>query len=225
MRLTRRAALGTGLAALAAPAVLSAAEVSERRFQVLRGGDDIGTKRTRVRRTGDRAEVETDIALAVKLLGITVYRYTLQSAEVWEAGRLVSLDAETNDDGDPDTARVRRTGEGLISDGSHKGPVPGDAGTTTYWTKAFLERSVWLSTQTGAPLSVTVRRDGQESIPGPSGPLSCDRWQVTGDLPVTLYYDDRGEWMGSAFDANGALARFRTVEETGRLAPLWPASA
>lgn len=227
---SRRAALAGGLAAVLtapalAPARLLADGTAERRFQVLRGRDDIGTKTVRVRGEGDSAEVEIEIALAVKILGITAYRYELSSREVWEDGRLVSLDSETNDDGDPYTARVRRRGDALVSDGTWKGEIPGDAGTTTYWSKAFLSRPVWISTQSGQPLDVTVARDGEERIPGPSGDLLCERWQVTGDLPVTLFYDTRGEWMGNAFDASGTLARFRTVTETGRLGPLWPERA
>lgn len=229
IRPTRRAVLLGAASAFAAPAFaplsLRADGEAERRFEVLRGGDPIGEKVVRVAREGDSAEVEIRIDLAVKILGITAYRYELRSRETWEAGRLVSLDGETNDDGDAYAAKVRRDGDRLISEGTWKGEIPGDAGTTTYWSKAFLDRSVWISTQSGEPLDVTCAPDGQERIPGPSGELLCDRWRVTGELPVTLYYDSRGEWMGNAFDASGERAWFRTVQETGRLAPLWPERA
>ena len=139
-----------------------------------------------VRRYGER--------VALKVLGVVAYRYELDSRELWENGLLVSLDGTTNDDGDRETARVRREGDRLVSSGTHVGDMPGDAATTTYWTPAFLERSTWISTQTGAPLRVSASQDGSEAVPGPSGALTCTRWQVSGDLDLALYYDDRGEW-------------------------------
>ncbi|MFO7855671.1 MAG: DUF6134 family protein [Paracoccaceae bacterium] len=223
MRPTRRTVVFGGAAlGLAAPSLLRAAETAERSFSVFRDGSDIGAQTTRVTGSGDRADVEIDVDLAVKILGITAYRYTLRSRETWEKGRLMSLEGETDDDGDVSVAKVRRTSDGLVSEGTWEGELPGDAATTTYWTQAFLERPVWISTQTGAPLDVSVSRDGEERIEGFSSEMLCERWRVRGDLPLTLYYDDRGEWMGNAFDASGEVARFRPTAETGRLAPLWP---
>lgn len=223
---TRRTVLVGGAAlGLASPWPLRAAETAERRFRVYRDGSDIGGQTTRVSGSGDRAEVEVEVDLAVKIFGITAYRYTLRSRETWENGLLMSLDGETDDDGEVTVAKVRRTSDGLIAEGTWKGEIPSNAATTTYWTQAFLDRAVWISTQTGAPLEVSVSRDGEEIIPGFSGDILCQRWQVTGDLPLTLYYDDRGEWMGNAFEAGGEQARFRPTAETGRLAPLFPKRA
>lgn len=225
MFLTRRAALAGGLSALAAPAVLRAAETARREFGVTRGGDDIGSKSISVRRSGDRAEVDVSIRLAVKILGITAYRYELDATEVWQAGLLQRLDGETDDDGERAIARVRREGGRLICSGAYEGEAPSDAATTSYWSTAFLERGTWISTQSGRPLDVTVARDGSEQIDGPDGVVECARWRVTGDLPVTLFYDPRSEWIANRFDASGEPGAILAVSETGRMAPLWPARA
>ena len=130
--------------------------------------------------------------------------------------------SRTDDDGRVVTAQVRRTAAGLIAQGSDwSGEAPGDAGTTSYWTRAHLDRPVWLSTQTGQPLRVTCAQAGRERVDMPLGTRDCDRWTVGGDIALDLFYDDRGEWMGSAFDARGETARFAAVAETGRLGPLW----
>ncbi|MGM0585864.1 MAG: DUF6134 family protein, partial [Pseudomonadota bacterium] len=224
----RRAVLAGGLACLAAPMLarpLRAASRAERRFAVDRGGSEIGTQTTAVARDGARAEVTVTVRLAITLLGVTVYRYELDSREIWEDGALVSLDGTTNDDGDRNTARLGRENGRLVSTGSWQGELPEGAATTTYWTREFLSRPVWISTQTGRPLSVRTARDGSEEIPAYDGVRECERWRVSGDLPLTLFYDERGEWMGNAFDAGGEPARFRPVAETAPLAPLWPAPA
>lgn len=223
MLISRRAFLHTGTAAAAvlAAAPASAAEEARRRFRIIRDGSDIGEHLTIVRRAGDEVQVEVAVDIRVKLLGITAYRYEMESKEVWKAGRLVSLDSRTDDDGDKETARVRAEGDRLISEGTWNGEAPGRSATTTYWAPEFRGRPTWISTQTGKPLGVTVARAGTESIPGLSGSLDCTRWKAAGDLELELYYDARDEWMGNAFDAGGVRARFEAVDETGPLAPLW----
>ncbi len=222
--LRRRALLASGLAALSLPMSerkAAAAERAQRRFDIERGDSAIGMQTTSVARDGDRLDVAVEVGILIRFLGVPVYRYKLESEERWESGRLVALDGATDDDGRQDTARVRREGGGLVSSGTYAGELPEGAVTTTYFTQEFLRRDTWISTQTGAPLSVTARRDGAERISGLSGEVDCTRWRLEGDLPLTLYYDDRGEWMGNAFDAGGVQARFAATAETGRLAPLW----
>lgn len=229
MILTRRAALAGGLSAVGAgllPGAGFAASprgAGERAFDVLRGGTRIGHHLTRVRRDGDALTVETDIDLVVRVLGIAAYRYRLESREVWEGGALVSLDSFANDDGDEDRAQVRRTAEGLVSEGTHRGPLPERVATTTYWTPAFLDRPVWLSTQTGAPLDVTPRRIGTETVATAGGEVQATAWRSEGDLPVTMFYDEAGEWVGNAFDAGGTEARFVLTAGAAPLAGLWQA--
>lgn len=220
----RRMVLAGGLAAgagLALPRAGLADGTAARSFEVLRDGDVIGEQTTTVSRSGDALEVGVRVRILVEVLGIGAYRYELDSAERWEGGRLVSLEGQTNDDGDREVARVRREGGRLVSSGTWSGDLPDDAATTTYWSPAFLERGTWISTQTGKPLAVSVARAGAAEIPGPSGPLAVERWDVSGDIDLALFYDDRGEWMGSAFDAGGETARFRATSAGPALAPLW----
>ena len=221
--LPRRAVLAGGLAGglVAALPRRALAAGGERRFEVLRDGDPIGEQVTSVARDGEALEVSVRVRILVKVLGIGAYRYELDSRERWEGGALVSLDGETNDDGERQVARVRREGGRLVSSGSWSGEIPEGAATTTYGTPEFLERGTWISTQTGRPLAVSVAQAGSAEIPGPDGPLTARRWQVSGDIDLALFYDDRGEWMGSAFDAGGETARFRALSAAPALAPLW----
>lgn len=221
--LPRRAVLAGGLAGglVAALPRRALAAGGERRFEVLRDGDPIGEQVTSVARDGEALEVSVRVRILVKVLGIGAYRYELDRRERWEGGALVSLDGETNDDGERQVARVRREGGRLVSSGSWSGEIPEGAATTTYWTPEFLERGTWISTQTGRPLAVSVAQAGSAEIPGPDGPLTARRWQVSGDIDLALFYDDRGEWMGSAFDAGGETARFRALSAAPALAPLW----
>lgn len=221
-RVPRRALLAGGLATLVLPrAGRAAAGRASRRFRILRDGEEIGTQITTVARDGAALETTVSVRILVKVLGVPAYRYELDSRARWQGDRLVSLDGATNDDGEAQVAEVRLKGDELVSSGTWTGSIPAHAVPTTYWTPAFLARSPWISTQTGRPLAISAARAGTETIPGPGGEVACARWTVSGELDLTLYFDERGEWMGNAFDAGGKPARFRAETASPALAALW----
>jgi hypothetical protein len=224
MRLTRRDAMFGGIAAatLAVLPVSTLAATGTRRLELYRGSSRIGEKQVSVRRDGDTVTVTTDIAIAVRILGLTAYRYALESREVWANGRLMQLDARTNDDGTEHFARAERSGDGLAIEGSeYSGTVAGNPATTTYWSPAFLERPVWISTQDGRPWQVRAEAVGTEPFPTASGSVQATRWRVGGGLALDLFYDGAGEWVGTEFDARGETARFVLASRGAALRPLW----
>ena len=101
--------LGTG-SLLATPA-LAAARAS-REFRIFRDGDDIGTHALDAVLGADGMEVRITIRIAVKVLGLTAYRYEMDNREIWKAGRLISLDSQVNDDGDRDLGEASRCPRG-----------------------------------------------------------------------------------------------------------------
>ncbi|MEO1469310.1 MAG: DUF6134 family protein [Pseudomonadota bacterium] len=189
---------------------------ARRVFRILRAGRDIGRHVLTARHGADGFEIDIDIDIVVRVLGIAAYRYEMSVRERWADGALASLDSRTNDDGDEDFARIRRAGDVLEIDGSgFQGTRPGDGVATTYYTRAFLERRPWISSQTGRPVEIAPR------------PLSGepDAFEIGGDLGNVLIYDAAGEWTGCRFDAGGEPARYEVIEDTGGVAALWRASA
>lgn len=224
---TRRSALG----ACAAPALLAAipaladAGAARRAFRIIRDGEDIGGHSLAARRDGRRLTVEIDIEIAIQILGVTVYRYELTNREVWRDGRILSIDSTVNDDGESGFCRVRRKDDGLRIEGSaYSGPAPADAATTSYWSADFLTRGVWISTQSGEPLSVSAADQGIEVIESAAGPISCRRWAITGDLDLQLWYDAAGDWAANAFNAGGEIGRYRLEAGGDSLNTLWMAT-
>lgn len=206
----RRLLLAAGAAGLFVPWGTALAQTSARReFRILRNGSDIGRHSLSARSVDGRFEIDIDIEIVVRILGIAAYRYELTNREVWAGGRIVSVDSQTNDDGDAAFARIRAAGDVIEIDGSgYSGTAPADAATTSYYVTDFLERRPWLSTQTGKPLEIIT-----------SG--APPRVTVSGELPTTLLYDARGEWMGSIFDAGGEPASYELISDSGPIAPLW----
>lgn len=222
MMLSRRAALiGLGAGLLLPPASF-AAEGGRRSFTVLRGGDPFGTHLIDVRLgEGGAAEVAIDIELRVKMLGMTAFSYTMENREVWKGGRLVSMNSVVNDDGEADFARAKAVGDEIEIDGSgFQGRVPGDAVSTTYWSRAFLERKIWINTQTGVPIDVVTAAAG----PGSVGGIATERFTAKGEkLDIVLHYAGE-EWVSVEFDAGGEPAAYVPESLNAELAPVWVAS-
>ncbi|MCI4661919.1 MAG: DUF6134 family protein [Neomegalonema sp.] len=190
---------GASLALLGTSAPGHAA-TGERRFDIIRDGDVIGHHSVIPSLSGDELTLAIDIQIAVKILGLTVYRYAHQNTERWRGGTLLSLNARTDDDGEAAFCKVMRGDDAFMVEGSSfKGQVPLTSGTTSYWNADALSAPVWISTQSGSPLAIDIRRQA------PQGGLTP--WRISGDLDLTLYYDAAMEWRGSAFEARGTEIR------------------
>lgn len=196
---------------LAAPAI--AAETAKRSFRIMRDGDDIGSHVLEAVKGANGFEIDITIRIAVKILGVTAYRYEMDNREVWSGGRIVSVDSTTNDDGDKDRAKAKASGDKLSIEGSrYSGDAPGDTVTTSYFSDKFLTRRPWLSTQSGAPLKVDVKGAGRAG------------WHnVSGELTTALGYTG-SEWTGCEFDAGGELASYEIASQSGKIGALWAAS-
>lgn len=220
LHLNRRHLILGSAALFAMPQPLRAAAGGMRKFRVMRNGDDIGSHVLDVRTKGDELHVSIDIELKVKILGITAYRYEMANREVWRGGRLISMNSVSDDDGDAAFARAASAGEQIEVEGSYwSGVVPGDSATTTYWSKAFLTRPVWISTADGDPLKVTSRAVGPGDVAG----IATEKWTVSGDLDVDLHY--RGdEWVSVRFDAGGEDALYVPEALSPSLAAVWDAA-
>jgi len=90
MNLTRRTLLaGAAGTALNVPfPAFGANGTASRKFSASRGASDAGHQKITLSRSGDVITIDLETRLKVRLLGIPVYRYSLNSREVWEGGVL-----------------------------------------------------------------------------------------------------------------------------------------
>lgn len=187
-----------------------AASSASRSFEIFRDGESIGTHDMQAVLGPNGFEIDITIRIAVRVLGLVAYRYELDNREVWKDGAIVSVDSKVNDDGTADRSVVRRKGDALQVDGSrYTGKAPLDAVTTSYFATPFLQRRPWISTQTGAPLKVSVNPEGR-----------ADWWAVKGDLETKLGYKG-GEWVKCEFDAGGEVASYKLTRQSGKFGALW----
>ncbi|WP_430436512.1 DUF6134 family protein [Oceanibaculum nanhaiense] len=183
---------------LAATSVARAEPMVERiDFEVTRGGDPLGWHRLRIARDGNRAIVEVMIDFELKFGPIALYRYTHRNRTVIEAGKVLSIETRTNDDGDY-FAVLARPDEGRGQDGltllgvDGRTAAPADIFPSDYWRPETVRQTRLLDTQKGI-----LRNVEMNAVAGRE-----DCYDMTGELTMQLCYDD-GRWVGGSFDGRG----------------------
>ena len=135
--LRRAMAMGTpppGISSLPIPPTGSLA------FRLLRHGTPIGSHSLDFTVRGDTLTVRIAADVVYAIGPIPLVRYSHRNTEVWQGGRLASLDAQTNRNGTHLFMSAHRTPAGLRVEGSGASPyiAPDDAMPTTYWNIRML---------------------------------------------------------------------------------------
>lgn len=207
MSISRRdAVLGLGAALFfPTPAI---AKSAARKYTITFGKSRVGTSALSVQTKGSRVTAKYSITTKANLL-VVKYSYGLQATEVWENGRLISLKSTAYENKRKFSVTGKAVSGGFQVDGTKfQGLVKGNPGTTSYWSPEVLRRKTWISSQSGQPITVTVKKRRGETIAAPAGNVECAVYKCTGmKRDMELYYDVRGEWVGNEVRAFGGAAR------------------
>jgi hypothetical protein len=193
--MTRPAAL-VALLALAAPA--AAADNELRTFNVTVDGKAAGAYKMALKADDDGTETIAVVAAIKVRVAVITYTYSLQSNEVWKAGRLAAVESYTNDDGKRKTVKGAAAPDGFAVTANGKSrTVRADVLTSTGWRfpgpadgpKDVVVFDVEDGTETPArleplpPAPVTV--EGRQ--------VEAKRFRVTGHkLDSVWWYDPAG---------------------------------
>ncbi len=193
-----------GFGALPWPVIASASDVafgkgSPTVFTAYRNGSRLGFHRIDYSKDEDRLVADIEIAFDVKLAFIPVYRYRHRNREVWQAGQLISLETETDDNGeDHKVSAVRKEGRILVDGSEGRLDLPGDSQTTSYWNEASIERGQWIDTQSGKLVRSAVIKRPPEQVLVEGQNLEATRYDLDGDITCSLWYAD-GRWVRLLF--------------------------
>jgi Family of unknown function (DUF6134) len=184
--LGRRALPLLAVPMLARPA--AAALPAEYRFRVMREGSQIGTHRVVFAQAGNELTARTDVDIAVKLAGFTVFRLTHRFGETWAGDRLRSAVSRLDRNGRVSEMEARAEGNAILVRGPEGAQrLPAEAAPLTWWNPAAFNRPLFDNAK-GKALRLQLTR---AALPG-----GGVRWAAAGDEEGEGTYAADGTWLG-----------------------------
>lgn len=170
------------------PSAAGAAPPAEYRFRIVREGSQIGTHHVAFAASGGETTARTDVDIAVRLAGFTVFRLTHRFSETWAGDRLRLATSRHDRNGRVTEMEARAEGNALLVRGPEGAQrLPADATPLTWWNPGRFNRPLF-DNGTGKPLRVQWAR-----APLPGGGV---RWTATGDTESEGTYAADGTWLG-----------------------------
>jgi hypothetical protein len=164
---------------------------------------NIGTYTDTVTRDGDTRRIDTKMRIAVKVLGITMFREDADRTETWRGGRLVGFDGVTVTNGKSVKIHGRAQGDRFdITTPSGTTHAPAGVYPSTPWSAALPNPSFMMSTRSGQVLPAKE-----------TGPEPAVVSLYGAQIPVRHYEIQTDKRQDVWLNARGIPVRFRTVED------------
>jgi hypothetical protein len=211
------AAVGSSvpLVAREATALVLPTTAANQRFSILYKGHRIGTHAVSYSSaTGERL-VKTEIDIEARLAFFPAYVFSHRSEEVWRAGRLMSLNSETVEQGERlrvEGAATRRGFRVLSNSGRF---VASDTTLTSddLWTPAMLEQAKVVDARRGGLIGVNARKVADEPLAIAGGRVQTTRYRfVTPYYTGSIWYDQANFWVHGEFERDGSKVEYRLDE-------------
>ena len=115
----------------------------------------------------------------------------------------------------------REEGGFRIEGSAFSGVIKDTFATTSYFTPEFLKRRIWVSTQDGTPLEIKTRKLKNKKVSFNDKNYSVTEWEISGDLELTLQYDEQKNWVGSGFTVGNYPASFILNNRKNNIHKIW----
>ena len=185
-----------------------AAAQRDLRFRALRRGSPIGEHRVT---DGDRLAVETHIDIAVKVLFLTAFRFKHEAEEIWHAGRLVSVESTTDDNG----THLKVSGNAVADSFrivSEDGPFLAAGHLLTsnaLWNSRIVRENRLIDVQHGGDIGLVTKPLGDEQVDTPQGPVRASRHQmITPYYAGSVFHDSDGRWVKALLELKGETIEY-----------------
>jgi hypothetical protein len=169
-------------------------------FEVTRDGTSIGTQIVEIKQQGDTLIATTESKIAVKFLGVVVYRLHQVLTETYERGRLVAVSGETVDGNGKRLAEVKRDA-GDHWTGHHNKDARTfdcDCTATPMWNIASTKASGMIEASAGRLRQVTIADRGTDTLDLPEGKVEARHFAVEGEIKRDVWYDAAGNLVAAA---------------------------
>jgi Family of unknown function (DUF6134) len=169
-------------------------------FAVWRSGSQIGEHRVTFAREDGALFVRSLFDIAVKFLGVTVYRFRYTAEETWRGGKLQALVTTIDDDGTKTAVNAKEDDGKLDVAGpaTHE-EIAGFILPSTHWNAQVIEASRVLNTLDGKVDEVRLVPVGVESVPVGTATREATHYRYTGAVTAESWYDAEGHWLKLRF--------------------------
>lgn len=180
-------------------------------FDVFRKDSLIGTHEMTFSRDDEDIIAKTRFEVSIKILIIPIYSYLYTSKERWRDGKLISLSAETNDNGDLSNLKVTRQNGALSLAGSGGEYIAsGDLYPTTHWNSGTIGSTKVINTITGKINDVEMQNLGVKTVTTEHGEIQATHFAYQGDLATEVWYDSAGKWVKMQFPGkDGVMIEYK----------------
>ncbi|WP_395020353.1 DUF6134 family protein [Dongia sp.] len=168
-------------------------------FEVTRDGDPIGTQTVTLKQDGEKLIVTTESAIAVRMLGITVYRMHQVLTDIYQDNRLIEVAAETKDPEGLRAGKITREGDrwtGKIGR-QHRDFECGCEVSSTMFQMAVLKGAKMIEASPLELRSVSIEDKGPETLDLPEGRVETRHFAVTGEIEREVWYDPAGNLVSA----------------------------
>lgn len=217
----RRFLAGAGALSVARPAIaevlprLPIPPTGQMGFNVFRNGVKIGEHHLDFSGDGGNLTVNVEMQLLVRLAGIPIYTYAGTATERWAGGVFESLDSAVNNNGTQLEVHAHRIFAGYDVVGVNRTnpaksypeyTAPPNTLPLTYWNKAWLKGTA-LNIQTAHSYPPIVSSPGWNYLTAAGGEtILAQRFDVTGKLHLSIWYDQQDQWSGLQFQYLGDIS-------------------
>jgi hypothetical protein len=165
----------------------------------------IGTHVAKFEEQGDDLVVSMSIRLGVKVAGVTLYTFESNGKEVWRDGKLISVSADTNDNGRAKHVTGHSEGDRLVIDGP-RGRIETvqPAATVNLWNFDALSAPNLIEPTSGRVYRVAIGAPQRETVRSLDRNMPARKYEVTGEITGELWYADDGTWVRMDFDRHGS---------------------
>jgi Family of unknown function (DUF6134) len=163
-------------------------------FDIVRGGDKIGTDTIDIERQNDTTTVKIKTDLSVKVMFIEAYRYEHSCNETWKNGKLIAFKSRTNDNGTKHSIDVTAGPDKLSmeADGKHS-DLPKTAVPENVWGKDSIHQFDAFDPDTGNRLAIEVTDLGNEALTIQGVTHEARHYKIvdtlTGDFAREVWFD------------------------------------
>jgi hypothetical protein len=184
-------------------------------FNVLRNDEIVGKHRVSfVKLENKKFRTIAQLNLQVNFLTFPIYKFDYKSDATWLNGKLISLRANQNDDGQNLIVKVSKKNNWLtITTPDSQFWADLDDLPTNHWNAEVLTRDKVINTLTGKLSSVIITNLGKEKIVAQGKSIFGTKYKYTGDINTLVWYSDNGNWVKMQFEGNdGSNIDYECIE-------------